>query len=362
MATSFRGRGRHASHRHRSTPNSLPSCRWAAFKKEHHKKEVHLRKRFKIASEKKDWEDATCSVCMEYPHNAVLLLCSSHEKGCRPYMCGTSYRYSNCLDQFKKAYTRVTSPPHGSHWDGLANNSGVGLASGMLSEKCEIMELACPLCRGQVKGMTVVEPARKYLDAKMRSCTQDDCSFAGTYKELRKHVKLEHPYARPREVDPVHEQRWRSLEQEREHEDVLSTIWATTPRARVLGDYVIEGDLNEEDEADDAYGGLEGVIRDPTLFNLFFMYHTFGQEGNASFQSRLRRQRGYSRTFNEIEDGVGFLPGRNVSGANVAGAFVDRHNANLSSSGRRRGRVVGRGRPERRRRRQSQRRAVLNAT
>ncbi|KAL3678561.1 hypothetical protein R1sor_021517 [Riccia sorocarpa] len=67
---------------------------------------------------KKDWEDSTCPICMEYPHNAVLLLCSSHDKGCRPYMCDTSYRHSNCLDQFRKAKSvsdklsdRGTEPP-----------------------------------------------------------------------------------------------------------------------------------------------------------------------------------------------------------------------------------------------------------
>ncbi|KAG6545425.1 hypothetical protein Mapa_013025 [Marchantia paleacea] len=54
---------------------------------------------------KKDWEESTCPICMEYPHNAVLLMCSSHDKGCRPYMCDTSYRHSNCLDQYRKAKT-----------------------------------------------------------------------------------------------------------------------------------------------------------------------------------------------------------------------------------------------------------------
>ncbi|KAL2609965.1 hypothetical protein R1flu_028538 [Riccia fluitans] len=41
----------------------------------------------------------------------------SHDKGCRPYMCDTSYRHSNCLDQFRKAKSvsdklsdRVTEP------------------------------------------------------------------------------------------------------------------------------------------------------------------------------------------------------------------------------------------------------------
>ncbi len=53
---------------------------------------------------KKEWEEATCPICMEHPHNAVLLICASHDKGCRPYMCDTSYRHSNCLDQYRKAH------------------------------------------------------------------------------------------------------------------------------------------------------------------------------------------------------------------------------------------------------------------
>lgn len=56
-------------------------------------------------SSRKDWDESTCPICMEYPHNAVLLVCSSHDKGCRPYMCDTSYRHSNCLDQYRKAKT-----------------------------------------------------------------------------------------------------------------------------------------------------------------------------------------------------------------------------------------------------------------
>ncbi|KAJ6389676.1 hypothetical protein OIU77_027906 [Salix suchowensis] len=94
---------------------------------------------------------------------------------------------------------------------------------------------------GQVKGWTVVEPAREYLNAKKRSCMQDDCSFNGTYKELRKHMKTNHPSARPRAVDPSLEQKWRRLEREREHDDVISTIRSTMPGAMVFGDYVIEG-------------------------------------------------------------------------------------------------------------------------
>lgn len=50
----------------------------------------------------KELDGASCPICMDHPHNAVLLLCSSHDKGCRSYICDTSYRHSNCLDRFKK--------------------------------------------------------------------------------------------------------------------------------------------------------------------------------------------------------------------------------------------------------------------
>ncbi|EEF41271.1 conserved hypothetical protein [Ricinus communis] len=47
-------------------------------------------------------DEVSCPICMDHPHNAVLLLCSSHEKGCRSYICDTSSRHSNCLDRYKK--------------------------------------------------------------------------------------------------------------------------------------------------------------------------------------------------------------------------------------------------------------------
>jgi len=50
----------------------------------------------------RELDEVSCPICMDHPHNAVLLLCSSHDKGCRSYICDTSYRHSNCLDRFKK--------------------------------------------------------------------------------------------------------------------------------------------------------------------------------------------------------------------------------------------------------------------
>ncbi|KAL9672005.1 hypothetical protein QQ045_009579 [Rhodiola kirilowii] len=47
-----------------------------------------------------EWDAIVCPICMEHPHNAVILRCSSYKKGCRSYICDTSYMHSNCLDRF----------------------------------------------------------------------------------------------------------------------------------------------------------------------------------------------------------------------------------------------------------------------
>ncbi|CAF2140654.1 hypothetical protein BRARA_B02293 [Brassica rapa] len=173
---------------------------------------------------KKQWSGTKCSVCLESPHNAVLLLCSSYHKGCRPYMCATSTRFANCLDQYRKS--------HGS----------------------EQLPLLCPLCRGQVKGWTVVEEARAHFNSKRRTCMQENCSFKGNFKKLKKHMTEKHPHACPRAIDPALETQWKRLERERDRRDVISTIMSSTPGAVVLGDYVIEprrgGVYDGEDEED----------------------------------------------------------------------------------------------------------------
>lgn len=293
MAKGTRGRRRIASRQCRPTPYPLPSCDRDI------SEGMNTEKSVKILG-KKDWEDATCSVCMEYPHKAVLLLCSSYDNGCRPYMCGTSCRHSNCLDQYKKAYTKVTTACHDQVSHGSADNPTIAdSVSSWPVEKCEVTELACPLCRGQVKGWTVMEPAREYLNAKKRSCMQDNCSFVGTYKELKKHVRAEHPAARPREVDPTLEQKWRRLEREREREDVISTIRSSMPGAMVFGDYVIEGShygFDTDEEEEDGFGvdtaerneGFELGI-DSNFVNVFLLLHAFTPAGNIG-QSRGMRQ------------------------------------------------------------------------
>lgn len=282
MAKSTRGRRRIASRQFRPTP--YPLC--------YRKRRVseNLIQQNCSKAVEKDWKDATCSVCMEYPHNAVLLLCSSHDKGCRPYMCGTSCRYSNCLDQYKKAYTKAQ--PLSDSVENLERDA----ASSWSVQKYQVEQLACPLCRGQVKGWTVVEPARAFLNAKKRTCMQEKCSFVGTYKELRRHVRSEHPSARPREVDPVDEQKWRRLERERERDDVISTITSSMPGAMVFGDYVIEGspyvDTDEEDgfDANVADGGGFEMGIDRNLVNVFLLLHAIGPAGDSGSYGATRRQ------------------------------------------------------------------------
>ncbi|XP_023513888.1 uncharacterized protein LOC111778349 isoform X1 [Cucurbita pepo subsp. pepo] len=59
----------------------------------------------------KELDEVSCPICIDHPHNAVLLLCSSHHKGCKPYICDTSHRHSNCFDQFKKLREETRKSP-----------------------------------------------------------------------------------------------------------------------------------------------------------------------------------------------------------------------------------------------------------
>ncbi|KAK6127944.1 hypothetical protein DH2020_038321 [Rehmannia glutinosa] len=147
--------------------------------------------------DEREWEEARCPICMEQPHNAVLLFCSSRDKGCRPFICDTSYRHSNCLDQYRKS-SAASSP----------------------EEKQS--ELVCPLCRGVITGWDVIQPARRFLNSKTRSCSLETCNFSGNYTELRKHARLEHPLDRPSEVSPTRQSNWTMLEQQMEMEDALA--------------------------------------------------------------------------------------------------------------------------------------------
>lgn len=316
--------GNSDSRRTRSSSCPLRSCCSKGLK------DVHKKKKQVTVSEKKEWGDVVCSVCLEYPHNAVLLLCSSYHKGCRPYMCATSYRYSNCLEQYKKAYTKVNLTESSFPMHRSIDESNLSLGLDWSDEKKEISELLCPLCRGQVKGWTVVEPARKYLDKKKRTCMQDKCSFVGSYKELRKHVRAAHPWARPREVDPSLAEKWKKLENERDQNDVMSTIRSSMPGAVIMGDYVIEGNYRGFSRNYDVgdYLGLGDVLLRLETYR--------GDEDDDSYPDEIL-EGGY-HSWDE-EDDAGIHPSRSLTSSGRINNYITRvgrrHNRMLMGVSRR---------------------------
>ncbi|XP_020539102.1 uncharacterized protein LOC105644416 isoform X2 [Jatropha curcas] len=301
----------------------------------------------------KELDEVSCPICMDHPHNAVLLLCSSHDKGCRSYICDTSYRHSNCLDRFKKlrdnSSSNTTLPSSlpinslsssdtpetsliarnhmlgGNEYQNVneSNNStSVGMPerlensvrgpNGQLEtqggsileggdsvsfrDRIELegpgvgnsseseLSLKCPLCRGTVLGLEVIEDARKYLNLKKRSCSRESCSFVGNYQELRRHARRVHPTTRPSDVDPSRERAWRCIERQREYGDIVSAIRSAIPGAVVVGDYVIE---NGDRFPVEREGGT-GEVNAP-WWTTFFLFQMIGSiDGAAEPRARSR--------------------------------------------------------------------------
>ncbi|KAF8077155.1 hypothetical protein N665_1059s0003 [Sinapis alba] len=241
------------------------------------KKVISKEKLHKKSLKGKAWEGITCPVCLEIHHHSVVLLCSSYYKGCRPYMCATGNRFSNCLEQYKKnAYAKE-------------------------EKSSKPAELLCPLCRGQVKGWTVVKDARKYLNSKKRTCMNDNYLFSGSYRQLKKHVKEVHQRAKPRAIDHVMEEKWKKLEVERERSDVISTLMSSTPGAMFFGDYVIEpyngnfdDDLESDDSLEDGYLDLESVAFDVSRlrqrYAVFKMTYVLGEYRTYFFLVKIDKE------------------------------------------------------------------------
>ncbi|KAK1317669.1 hypothetical protein QJS10_CPA05g02354 [Acorus calamus] len=218
-----------------------------------------------------NWEDVLCPICLDFPHNGVLLQCSSFEKGCRPFMCDTDHTHSNCLDRFKSAYGLPSSTKSSfTTSDGTPKNHP-----------------ACPLCRGEVTGWVVIDEARFHLNMKKRCCEEKHCGYIGNYSELQKHAKLKHPHARPSEIDPARQLDWENFQQSSEIIDVLSTIHSEVPHGVVLGDYVIEyGDAETGDEFED-FPGDEG-----RWWTSCILYHVFDNFRSSRNRRRARVSEG----------------------------------------------------------------------
>ncbi|KAK4748255.1 hypothetical protein SAY87_014841 [Trapa incisa] len=191
----------------------------------------------------KEWEEAICPVCMEHPHNAVLLTCSSGKYGCRPYVCNTGPHHSNCLQSLFSGGTTTGGKP------------------------TRVLSIKCPFCRGHVSGWQVADaPAREYMNSKRRECSFSNCNFSGNYADLRVHVRSEHSLLSLREDDnhPTKQQRWERLVQEREMLDAQASLplelyWeSSTVRLTMLPaqlptvqSRMASGPLKESDDDDD---------------------------------------------------------------------------------------------------------------
>ncbi|KAL8521660.1 hypothetical protein ACS0TY_011973 [Phlomoides rotata] len=227
-----------------------------------------------------NWDDIICPICLDFPHNAVLLQCSSYDKGCRSFVCDTDHLHSNCLYRFQQAngMSPGSQPP-------------ISVENVQSSDSGSDSKPACPLCRGEVTGWIVADKARMYLDQKKRCCEEEKCRFTGTYVELQKHAQVEHPHACPSKIDPARQLDWENFQQSSEIIDVLSTIHSEVPRGVVLGDYVIEyGDDNSGDDFDD-FPGDEG-----NWWTSCILYQVF--ENFRTSRNRRRARVGDSRRGN----------------------------------------------------------------
>ncbi|KAF9685263.1 hypothetical protein SADUNF_Sadunf03G0036500 [Salix dunnii] len=230
----------------------------------------------RLTKDVQEWEQIRCPICMEHPHNAVLLQCSSFGKGCRPYMCNTSYRHSNCLDQFRKS--DVSSPSMEILYEIPSVSSRTGEELQLLDQTGHYEsepqpKLCCPLCRGQIYGWTVVNPAREFMNSKVRSCSWETCNFSGSYSELRKHARSDHPFIRPSDVDIQRQHDWTIFEYERDVADMVATLGFTREEQEELGRHfddlpaMVSPNTEEEDEENE--DGNTRDYQDETTSNVY---------------------------------------------------------------------------------------------
>lgn len=244
------------------------------------------------------WEDVVCPICLDFPHNGVLLQCSSYEKGCRPFVCDTDHLHSNCLDRFKTAYGMSS----GSRSPSTSEATSLESMDPMSSESSD--KPSCPLCRGEVTGWIIDDKARIHWNEKKRCCDEHRCAFKGSYFELREHAQLEHPHACPSKVDPARQLDWENFQQSSEIIDVLNTIHAEVPRGVVLGDYVIEyGDNDTADEFEDFPGDEGNWWTSCILYQVFDNFRTSRNRRRSRASDSRRGSRNSSYEISNSDEG-----------------------------------------------------------
>ena len=180
-------------------------------------------------------------------------------------MCNTSYRHSNCHDQFRKS--SVSSPFTEMLQEIPSVSNRIREELQLLEQRghyeCELQpKLCCPLCRGEIYGWTVVKPAREFMNSKLWSCSLETCDFIGNYSELRKHARSDHPFIQPSKVDPQRQRDWTNFEYERDVEDMVTLLALTREEQEELGrDFdelpamISPHSIDEDEENEDRYSG-----------------------------------------------------------------------------------------------------------
>ncbi|GMH12401.1 hypothetical protein Nepgr_014242 [Nepenthes gracilis] len=273
------------------------------------------------------WEDVTCPICLDYPHNVVLLQCSSYGKGCRPFVCDTNHLQSNCLERFRTAYgmpSDAKSPPTSE----AASTENFEI---LTSEN--IVKPSCPLCRGEVNGWVIIEKARLYLDQKKRCCEEERCAFMGTYSELQKHAQVEHPNSRPSRIDPARQLDWENFQQSSEIIDVLSTIHSEVPRGVVLGDYVIEyGDVDTAEEFEDFRSDEGNWWTSCILYQVFDNLRRSRNRRRSRISDARRSRRSSYDTSNSDDSSATSLEFAEYRGDDTDDEFVNSRGTSRTSS------------------------------
>ncbi|RCV33845.1 hypothetical protein SETIT_7G115700v2 [Setaria italica] len=164
------------------------------------------------------------------------------------------------------------------------------------NQKPKAMLLACPICRGEVKGWTVVKPARRFLNRKRRTCMHEDCSFVGTYKRLKKHVKSRHRSSKPREVDPVRLAEWEEFENEKERQDAISIVSALNPGSIIMGDYIIDPNSDSDNPySNDTFDSDMSLDGDPYSDDTFDSDMSLDGDEGSYHRDFVHRERAHRR-------------------------------------------------------------------
>ncbi|WOK95019.1 hypothetical protein Cni_G03724 [Canna indica] len=243
-------------------------------------------------------EDIICPICLDIPHNAVLLQCSSYKRGCRTFICDTDDSHSNCLDRYRHSHGLFASMKMRSTTTQTSSNSSQSFQVIPLSSDSN---LTCPMCRGNVTRFILDDKVRSYLNMKKRCCDEQQCAYVGNYMELHQHAKQEHPDSRPSEVDPQRQQDWDNFQQFSEITDVLSTIHSEVPHGVVFGDYVIDYGDESGDEFEDFPGDDGNWWTSCILYQVFDNFRS--REGQQLRNEDTRRIRPRSSYDGHMDDG-----------------------------------------------------------